>query len=102
MKSLNKQPSESSVYIWNIVGSIANALLSVVLLMMVTRTFDDTLLHETEIRVLHHRRQRRQIARIGQAVQAHDAVIRVFIQHVKYKVASNESGSAGYNNRHNL
>lgn len=40
MKSLNKQPSESSVYIWNIVGSIANALLSVVLLMMVTRTFD--------------------------------------------------------------
>ena len=41
MKSLNKQPSESSVYIWNIVGSIANALLSVVLLMMVTRTFDD-------------------------------------------------------------
>lgn len=41
MKSLNKQPSESSVYIWNIAGSIANALLSVVLLMLVTRTLDD-------------------------------------------------------------
>ena len=40
MKSINTQPSEQAVYIWNIVGSIANALLSVIVLMLVTRTLD--------------------------------------------------------------
>lgn len=39
MKKINERPSERSIYIWNITGSIANALLSVVLLMIVTLHF---------------------------------------------------------------
>lgn len=41
MKKINERPSERSIYIWNITGSIANALLSVVALMIVTRILDD-------------------------------------------------------------
>lgn len=41
MKKVNERPSERSIYIWNITGSIANALLSVVALMIVTRILDD-------------------------------------------------------------
>ncbi len=41
MKEVNERPSERSIYIWNITGSIANALLSVVALMIVTRILDD-------------------------------------------------------------
>ncbi|MGE9883736.1 lipopolysaccharide biosynthesis protein [Blautia obeum] len=41
MRDLNERPSERSIYIWNITGSIANALLSVVALMIVTRMLDD-------------------------------------------------------------
>ena len=40
MRQLNKEPSQQSIYIWNITGSIANALLSVVVLMVVTRVLD--------------------------------------------------------------
>ena len=40
-KKVNERPSERSIYIWNITGSIANALLSVVALMIVTRILDD-------------------------------------------------------------
>ena len=41
MKSIKEQPGERSIYIWNICGSIANALFSVVALMIVTRFLDD-------------------------------------------------------------
>lgn len=41
MKKVDERPSERSIYIWNITGSIANALLSVVALMIVTRILDD-------------------------------------------------------------
>lgn len=41
MKSMNKQPSIQAVYVWNVVGSMANALLSVVVLMIVTRSLDN-------------------------------------------------------------
>lgn len=41
MKDINEQPSEQSIYIWNITGSIANALLSVVVLMIVTRVLNE-------------------------------------------------------------
>ncbi len=41
MRSINEQPSEHSIYIWNICGSIVNALFSVVALMIVTRFLDD-------------------------------------------------------------
>ena len=41
MKSIKEQPGERSIYIWNICGSIVNALFSVVALMIVTRFLDD-------------------------------------------------------------
>lgn len=41
MKNINDKPSEKSVYIWNITGSIANALFSIVTLMIVTRVLDE-------------------------------------------------------------
>ena len=41
MNQLNQNPSQRSIYIWNITGSIANALLSIVALMIVTRFLDD-------------------------------------------------------------
>ena len=37
MQSIKNQPTEKEIYIWNITGSMANALLSVVALMLVTR-----------------------------------------------------------------
>lgn len=41
MNQLNQNPSQRSIYIWNITGSIANALLSIVALMIGTRFLDD-------------------------------------------------------------
>lgn len=41
MKSINEKPTEQSIYIWNIMGSLTNAVLSVVILMLVSRTLDD-------------------------------------------------------------
>ncbi len=46
MKSITENPSERSIYIWNITGSMANALISVVVLMLVTRTLNE---NETDI-----------------------------------------------------
>lgn len=40
MKSLNEKPSEISIYIWNIIGSMSNAFLSVIILMIVTRSLN--------------------------------------------------------------
>ncbi len=42
MKDINQPPSARSVYLWNITGSAANALFSVVALMLVTRMLADT------------------------------------------------------------
>ncbi len=53
-------------------------------------------LHEAEPGVLHDRRQRGQVARVGQFIQADDAVIRVLIQQIKDKVAANEPSAARY------
>lgn len=41
MKSIKEQPTQQAIYIWNIVGSITNAMLSMIVLMIVTRTVDD-------------------------------------------------------------
>lgn len=41
MNRLNQNPSQRSIYLWNITGSIANALLSIIALMIVTRFLDD-------------------------------------------------------------
>lgn len=38
MSSINSKPNQQAVYIWNILGSLTNALLSMVSLMIVTRT----------------------------------------------------------------
>ena len=51
----------------------------------------DACLHKTEIRVIHDRRQGGQVACVGQAVQTDDAVVRILVQHVKDKVASDKS-----------
>lgn len=40
MKRINQQPSEQSVFLWNILGSMFNALLSVLVLLIVTRFLD--------------------------------------------------------------
>lgn len=40
MKSIKEKPSEQAVYIWNIAGSMTNSLLSMIVLMIVTRTVD--------------------------------------------------------------
>lgn len=41
MKSISEKPTESSVYIWNIVASIANAGLSVIILAIATRILNN-------------------------------------------------------------
>lgn len=41
MRSLNRIPTNKEVFFWNILGSFTNALLSVVLLMLVTRFLND-------------------------------------------------------------
>lgn len=40
-KSINNEPSGKSVYIWNVLGSLVNAALSIVVFMIVTRTLND-------------------------------------------------------------
>lgn len=41
MKSISDTPDEKNIYVWNIIGSVINALLSVVILILVTRMVDD-------------------------------------------------------------
>ena len=41
MKSISEKPSESSVYLWNITASIANAGLSVLILAIATRMLNN-------------------------------------------------------------
>lgn len=41
MKDINEYPSTQEIYVWNILGNIANALLSVVALMLVARFLDN-------------------------------------------------------------
>lgn len=41
MKDINECPSTQEIYVWNIVGNVANALLSVITLMIVSRFLDD-------------------------------------------------------------
>ena len=63
-------------------------------------TVRDAVFYKTEIRLIHDRSERGKIARVGQAVQADDPVIRMSLKHVKNKVASDKSGTAGNNNVH--
>ena len=63
-------------------------------------TVTDIRLHKPETRVIHHAFHRREIPRIGQFVQADDPVFRIFFQHMKYKVGSDKTRAACYDNRH--
>ena len=62
----------------------------------------DIRLHKTEVRIVHDALQRAQVACVGQLIQADDPVIRILAQHVKDEIASDESGAAGYDDRHNF
>ena len=57
---------------------------------------------KTESRIPHNRLQRGEIAGIGQLVKTHDAIVRMFLQHVKDKIRSYESGSASHENIHDI
>ena len=61
----------------------------------------DAFLNKTEIWIVHDRGKGRKIAGIGKAVQADDPVVRVFVEHVKNEVGTDETGSSGYDNIHN-
>ena len=39
-KYITEVPTEKSIYLWNIIGSMANAGMSLIVLMVVTRTLD--------------------------------------------------------------
>ena len=60
----------------------------------------DISLYKAEIRFIHNRCQRGQIACVGQLVQADDPVIRILLQHMEYKVTTNKTSTAGNNNIH--
>ena len=55
---------------------------------------------KAEAGILHHGSQSTEVSRVGQLVQAYDPVVRILFHHVENKVASNESGAAGNNDRH--
>ena len=60
----------------------------------------DVQLHEAEVGVIHDRGEGGQVARVGQLVQTHDAVVRVLAQHMEDKIASDKSGAAGNDDGH--
>ena len=51
--------------------------------------------------MIHDRCQCGKIACVGQTVQTDDPVIRIFVQHMKNKIASDKAGTAGNDNSHN-
>ena len=57
-------------------------------------TVADVNLAETEVGIVHHRLERRQVARIRELVNADYAIIRMCLKHVEHEVASYEAGSA--------
>ena len=60
----------------------------------------DVQLHKAEVRVVHHGGEGREVARVGQLVQADDPIVRIRVQHVEYEVGTDESGAAGNDDRH--
>ena len=57
-------------------------------------------LDKTEIILLHNRCQRRQIPSIRQLIQTNHPVLRMLLQHMKYKIRPNKPGTAGENDVH--
>ena len=60
----------------------------------------NALFHKAEIRIFHHRSESREIPGVSQAVQTYDPVIRILCEHMKNKVTSDKTGTAGHDNRH--
>ena len=63
-------------------------------------TVCDAFLYEAEIRFVHNRCKSGKISCISQAVQAYDAIVRMSLHHMKNKIASDKSGTAGNDNCH--
>ena len=63
-------------------------------------TIADVNLAETEVGIVHHRLERRQIARIRELVNADDAIIRMCLKHMEHEVAADEPRAACNNNVH--
>ena len=63
-------------------------------------TIADVNLAETEVGIVHHRLERRQVARIRELVNADDALIRMCLKHMEHEVAADEPRAACNNNVH--
>ena len=57
-------------------------------------TIADVNLAETEVGIVHHRLERRQVARIRELVNADDAIIRMCLKHMEHEVAADEPRAA--------
>ena len=60
----------------------------------------DALLDKAEIRVVHNWCERREVARVGQAVEADNPVVGIFFEHMKYEVRADKARSAGNDDGH--
>ena len=56
----------------------------------------DVRFDKAELWIVHDALQRRQIPSVGKLIKTDNPVVRVGIQHVKHKITSDKTGSAGY------
>ena len=63
-------------------------------------TVCDALLYKAEVRFVHNRCKSGKVSCVSQAVQAYDTIVRMSLHHMKNKVASDKSGTAGNNDCH--
>ena len=55
---------------------------------------------KAEVRLPEQRRERREIAGIGELVDAHEPVVRIVLTQIKQIVCADEAGAAGYESNH--
>ena len=60
----------------------------------------DVRLHEAEVGVIHHAPERGQIARIGELIQTHDAIIGILFEDMENKIAADKPRPAGDEDGH--
>ena len=63
-------------------------------------TVCNTLFNKAEVRFVHNRCKSGKVSCVSQAVQAYDTIVRMSLHHMKNKVASDKSGTAGNNDCH--
>ena len=63
-------------------------------------TVADVRLDKAEIRLPEQRRERGEIAGIGELVDAHEPVVRIALAQVKQEIRADEAGAAGYESSH--